>query len=381
MGLWAAAYRQVRLVTTQPAVCLNMIVRNEAHIVREVLDATAPFVSSWVIVDTGSSDGTQDLIRHHMSTLGISGELHEQDWKDFGHNRSEALALAQGHGDYIWVIDADDLLVGTPDFGGLRADVYSLRYGTGFSYWRRQLFRDGMPWRYVGVVHEYPACDGPFVEERLAGDYHLESRRLGARSQDPQKYARDRDLLLAEVEKNPDDVRSAFYLAQSYFDLGDFGSARYWYARRAQMGDFAEEVYYSLFRVAESMSRLAAPWPEVQDAYLKAWEFRPSRAEPLHSIAFRCRTDQRYRLGHLFAEQAARIPLPEEDALFVNADVYTWRALDEQAVCASWIGKNDEALAIMQRLLAEGHVPDEHRSRIIANRDFCANRLAEGTRV
>ena len=48
------------------------------------------------------------------------------------HNRSEALALAQGHGDYIWVIDADDMVVGTPDFEGLSADVYSLRYGADF---------------------------------------------------------------------------------------------------------------------------------------------------------------------------------------------------------------------------------------------------------
>ena len=37
--------------------------------------------------------------------------------------------------------------------------------------------------------------------------------------------ARDRDLLLAEVERNPDDERSVFYLAQSYFNLGDFANA------------------------------------------------------------------------------------------------------------------------------------------------------------
>ena len=40
----------------RPAICLNMIVRNEAHIVTEVLDAVAPYISTWVIVDTGSDD-------------------------------------------------------------------------------------------------------------------------------------------------------------------------------------------------------------------------------------------------------------------------------------------------------------------------------------
>jgi glycosyltransferase involved in cell wall biosynthesis len=368
-------------MTPHPAICLNMIVRNEAHIVREVLDASAPYVTSWVIVDTGSTDGTQDIIRGHMAGLGIAGELHERPWKDFGHNRSEALTLAQGRGDYIWVIDADDMIVGAPDFNGLSADVYSLRYGTGFKYWRRQLFRNGMPWRYVGVVHEYPACEDPFIEKRLQGDYHVDSRRLGDRNRDPHKYERDRDLLLAELDCNPGDVRSVFYLAQSYFDLGDFGSARYWYARRAEMGDFAEEVYYSLFRIAESMSRLGAPWPDVQDAYLRAWEFRPTRAEPLYAVAYRYRTHQRYRLGYLFAERAAQIPLPEEDVLFVNADIYTWRALDEQAVCASWIGKNSEASELFRHLLIGGDLPDEDRSRVAANRDFCARGLAETSAV
>jgi glycosyltransferase involved in cell wall biosynthesis len=230
-------------VTARPTICLNMIVRNEAHIIEEVLGSVAPHIASWVIVDTGSDDGTQDVIRSHMADLGIPGELHERPWRDFGHNRSEALTLAKGHGDYIWVIDADDVVVGTPDFDGIHAGVYNLRYGDGgMLYWRRQLFRDQLLWRYVGVVHEYPDCDDPYVEERLESGYYVNSRRLGARSQDPQQYARDRDLLLAEVELDPEDSRSAFYLAQSYYDLGDFANAHEWYARRLDMGGGAQAV-------------------------------------------------------------------------------------------------------------------------------------------
>ena len=155
-------------------------------------------------MDTGSDDGTQDVIRNHMARLGIPGELHERPWRDFGHNRSEALALARGHGDYIWVIDADDLVVGKPDFSRLSADAYLLHYRESSArYWRRQLFRDGLRWRYVGVVHERAVCADPWSQSRLEGDYHIESRRLGSRSLDPQKDARDRDLLLADVERPP----------------------------------------------------------------------------------------------------------------------------------------------------------------------------------
>lgn len=359
-------------VTAYPRICLNMIVRNEAHIVHEVLDTVAPYITFWVIVDTGSHDGTQDAVRAHMNRLGIPGELHERPWRDFGANRSEALKLAQGHADYIWVIDADDTVVGTPDFTGLTADAYTLRLGDGpdFTYWRRQLFRDGMPWRYEGVLHEYATCPGEFTESRIEGDYFVHSRRLGARSRDPQTSAHDRDLLLAVLELKPDDARSAFYLAQNFFDLGDYASSRHWYARRVQMGGWDEETYCAMVRLADSMARLDEPWPDVQEAYLQAWEYRPSRAEPLHAIAFHYRTTQRYQPGHLFAQRAAAIPLPDGDSLFVATDVYRWRALDEQAVCASWTGRPEESFTLCRKLLAGQHLPDDDRLRIAANRDI-----------
>lgn len=363
----------------RPTICLNMIVRNEAHIVREVLDCAAPYVSSWVIVDTGSHDGTQDVIREHMAGLGIPGELFERPWRDFGHNRTEALNLAAGRADYIWVIDADDLVVGTPDFGRLGGDYYELRYGPpdGFTYWRAQLLRDGLPWRFRGVVHEFVTCDHPRRPQRLSGNYHIVSRRLGDRNRDPQKYARDRDLLLAEVERDPEDARSVFYLAQSYFDLGDFANARDWYARRANMGGWGEEVYYSLYRLAETMEKLGAPWPRIQAMLLHAYEIRPTRAEALHAIARHYRIQGRYQLGHLFARQAASIPLPAEDFLFVGAAVHTWVALDEQAVCAWHLGRHSEAFGIFRRLLAGDHPGPGDRRRIAANRDLSVPAMLE----
>lgn len=359
----------------RPRICLNMIVRNESHIIHELVASVAAHVDCWVIVDTGSTDGTQDLIRRLMAERGIPGELFERPWRNFGSNRTEALELAQGRGDYIWVMDADDIVMGTIDFSELTADGYSVRIRDGALYWRVQLFRDGVPWRYTGVLHEAPVCNVPHTHKRLEGDYRIESRRLGARNQDPQKYARDAAILQAEVDRNPNDTRSVFYLAQSYFDAGDFASARRWYARRAEMGGWHEEVYYSLYRVALAMQRLAEPWPNVQDAFLKAWSFRPTRGEPLYLIARHYRLAGEHRLGHLFAERAARIPLPTDDVLFVPVDVYEWRAVDEQAVCSSWLGLWTETFALCERLLARDDIPQEDRTRIAANRDLALPHL------
>jgi len=126
------------------------------------------------------------------------------------------------------------------------------------------------------------------------------------------------------------------------------------------------------------MAELGEPWPDVQEAYLKAWKFRPTRAEALHAIAFRCRVEQRYWPGYLFAQRAAEIPFPEED-LFVPryADVYAWRATDEQAVCASWIGKHAEAFTLCRHLLARPDLPDPDRQRIAANRDVSVPAMLE----
>src|SRR5215213_7941349 len=90
-------------------ICLNMIVRNEATVIRRCLDSVRPLIDSWVIVDTGSTDGTQSIIREHLRDL--PGELFERPWVDFGHNRNEALELGRGRAEYLFFIDADEVLV------------------------------------------------------------------------------------------------------------------------------------------------------------------------------------------------------------------------------------------------------------------------------
>ncbi len=56
-----------------PTICLTMIVKNEAHVIERCLASVKSIVSSWVIVDTGSTDGTQEIVRSVMA--GIPGEL------------------------------------------------------------------------------------------------------------------------------------------------------------------------------------------------------------------------------------------------------------------------------------------------------------------
>ena len=85
-----------------------MIVKNEAHVIERCLRSVRPLIHAWAIADTGSSDGTQDIIRRCMA--GMPGELIERPWVDFASNRNEALELAKKYGDYALIIDADEVL-------------------------------------------------------------------------------------------------------------------------------------------------------------------------------------------------------------------------------------------------------------------------------
>jgi hypothetical protein len=187
------------------------------------------------------------------------------------------------------------------------------------------------------------------------------------------------DLLRPEVERNPVDTRPVFSLAQVYFHAGDFANAREWFARRLEMdsGESSEEVYWAMLRLGHSMEMLDEPWVDVQDAYLRAWEFRPTRAEPLYALARRYANENRHRLGYLFAARAAEIPLPQDDMMIPHPDLYSWRSAEVQAICAFFISNQAEAFTVRRRLLARLDIPDADRQRIACDRDLSVPSMLE----
>jgi glycosyltransferase involved in cell wall biosynthesis len=358
-------------------ICLNMIVKNESRVIRRCLDSVKPFIDTWVIVDTGSTDGTQELIRDALSDL--PGELHERPWKDFGHNRSEALELARGKADFTLIIDADEVLLPAPGFSlpQLTEDEYLTLHQAGESgttFYLTQIVRSALPWRFVGVLHEVIQCDQPHRTAKLEG---LVCKGFfdSARNVDPKaKYANDARVLEAALAEEPHNARYVFYLAQSYRDSGQLERAIETYRRRAAMGGWAEEVWYSLYQVAVLLEKSGAPFAEALDAYLEAYQFRPSRAEPLCDLARHYRQERKYALAHLFASRAAEAARPD-DILFLDHSVYDWRALDELAVAAYYVGQPRVALAIADRLLADARLPLGERARIEENRRFAVEQL------
>lgn len=350
-------------------ICLNMIVKNEAHVIERCLSSLRPWIDSWLIVDTGSTDGTQALIAELLKDK--PGQLVERPWRNFGDNRSEAMALARPHGDYILVIDADQVLEAAPGFAWptLSADAYALPVHFGaIDYALPWLVASRLSWRWQGVLHEYLDAGQAVHTELLAG-LAIRVYTDGARSQDPQKFAKDEQVLETALAAEPDNARYTFYLAQSCRDGGKLAKALTIYEQRAKQGGWAEEAWYARYQCAVLAERLGHAQPEVLARYLAAHQARPTRAEPLVNLARYCRQAEDYHLAYLFAAQAMHIAQPD-DLLFVELPCYGWLRADEYALACYWTQRIEEAGRCWQALLHSSALPASEKERVAANLAF-----------
>jgi len=296
----------------------------------------------------------------------VPGELHEKEWIDFGHNRNELLELAKGKADYTLLLDADMVLNAPYDFrNGLTADSYLLRYEGPMDYGQTLLIRTRLPWRYHGVTHEYIHADGATRADlpEITVTHFADGGTRG------EKLERDQALLRKSLNDEPGDPRAMFYMAQTCRGLGQFEEALDWYDRRIEAGGWEEEVYCALLERARVMETLNREWPTVLDAFLRAYQFRPSRIEALYEIARHYRAQKEYDLGYMFARQAADTPYPD-DVLFVERDIYDHRLLMELAVCAHWTGRFNESIAANNRLLDNPKIPPHYLHSVVRNQAF-----------
>ncbi len=217
---------------TTPTICLNMIVKDESHIILKTLEMLISKIrfDYWVICDTGSTDNTQKIIKNFFKEKQIPGELIEDKWEDFAHNRSLALNYAFEKTDLLLVFDADDEIIGDIQIPSeVNADGYYLSFGEQIgvvSYKRILLINNRIKWKYESIIHEYIVCLKPEPKmEDLFGNYCIISGKTGNRSKDPKKYLKDALVLedgwkKAKEENDALYLRYAFYCANSYKDYG-----------------------------------------------------------------------------------------------------------------------------------------------------------------
>lgn len=318
--------------------CLNMIVRNESRIIRRLLKSARPIIDRYCICDTGSTDGTVDIIRAYMSERGVPGEVYSEPFRDFGFNRTHALERAARWADWALLLDAD-MILEIGDFsvdqlydrdtggGGVvpRNARFSVLQKSSIEYYNTRIVRTGVGVRCVCPTHEYydrfPA--GCQVVRLPETSLRIADRGDGGCKSD--KFERDIRLLTEALEADPDNPRYHFYLAQSYHHIGgrEKDAIRH-YERRVEIGGWAEEAFYAAFKCGCVYDAIGEPERAVY-WWLRAYQILPSRAETLHQLVVFYRKKGMPDLALMFCERGMTVPFPADQDLFIDGSVYRYK--------------------------------------------------------
>ena len=313
------------------SICLNMIVKNESHIVEKTLNNLCRYFdfSYWVISDTGSTDDTINIITDFFNKKNIKGELIKNEWVDFGYNRTIALKQAYNKTDYLLIFDADDYIHGNliiPKI--LTCNMYNLNIGKDFCYKRPLLINNKLIWEFKGVLHEFLSSkdNNNFSSQTtIEGDYYIESGRRGNRSLDKDKYLKDAKILENAYNTETDNDmknRYSFYCAQSYKDSNLHKESIFWYKKVLESNNWSQEKYFACLMIGDQYKKLGEI-EEMVNYYSKASTYDIERIENIVRL-----TEYYYDKGnHLFVNMLYEkfknyTKEPSIDKLFIDMNSY-----------------------------------------------------------
>lgn len=364
-------------------IALCMIVKNESKIIVNCLDSVLPFIDYWVICDTGSTDGTQTVIETYFKEKGIEGELYNDAWVDFAHNRTLAFQRVKNKSKYCLVIDADDIFHGNLELPV--DDKYTcfhikLKLGN-LEYYRKQIFLNSLDWKYTGVIHEYPelVSKNIMTSTTRLKDVYIKAGTFGYRNQtSTSKFHNDIKIILNGIEKEPTNSRYYFYLANSYSDIQNYNEAIVYYKKRIDMGGWSEEIYYSMYCIGlcKENSQNYDFEKEILYDYLKAFHYRNTRLEALYRIILYFRKKKMYTESFAYAMLAKNtFSSPQKDVLFVDGLIQLYKFKDEFAISAYWVGFASFSHTLNTDILKIKSLPEKDRNRIIQNDNFCKTKI------
>ncbi len=358
---------------TEKKICLGMIVKNESKIIKECLEAVKPIIDSWVIIDTGSTDNTKEIIKETLSD--IRGGLLEKEWKNFGYNRTEVFEYIKNNMkcDYMLMIDSDEIINITSKINKklLIADYYDINFNDGYSYYYPSLLSTKYNWKSIGVTHEYWSCNEPNLVKEYLPNISILHKCTGSRRNN--KSTEDLNLLLNAEKKEPNNSRYIFYIAQTYREIGQYDNAINYYNKRIALGGWWEEVYYSHYMLIKcflAKKDLKSMLNEMEIAQ----KILPDGIEPIYEIIRYCRINKLYLLGYCLGKSIKNVSIPKTQRLFVSSYIYNYAFYDELSICAYYVEKYNEAIEFCDLALL-GNPPIIDYKRIVNNKDFSIKKI------
>ena len=341
---------------------LSMIVKNEAHVIKRLLNSVSPIIDYWGIVDTGSTDGTQQIIKDFFTEKGIPGELKEVEWiDDFSFARNESLKLVEDKVDYgIW-IDADEELILEPSFdkqallnSGYKSISLKAAYNS-IDYTRKNIWKTGCDFFWKGPIHELLSCPPPCPETVAVGLYVLIKPEGSSWTNISQKYKNHAKILEKYLEQD-NDTRWIFYTAQSYRDATTglplheaiplLEKSIYYYNKRAQIdAGFKEEIFISRFMIATLSEGMNKPVNELVKLYKRASDADQLRGEAVKSLIKLYHKHKEYEKAYVISLFGTRFhlknPYPYR-ILYLDKTVYEYEMLELHALSCYYTNRHDE---------------------------------------
>jgi len=343
-----------------------MIVKNESEILRKCLDAVRDVVDSYIIIDTGSTDGTQDIIKEY-------GDLHEIPFVNFVDTKNAALKIAeQTDADYILWMDADEILYQNAykirDYAesGMcnalscyitegPADNYSV---VDMEYHRIRMFRNDGNYSFVGPgVHECLTCsnDQPttFDNSILVRHEHLKSDKAATARSRFELYIR---LLNEAISNNPNDHRAWFYLGRTYLDLDEPMLAISSLEQYLSLPDnnYRDERWQACYDIAKAY-KSTGDYEQAIDYCNQAITIDTRRAEVYCLLGDVFFSLQNYDKAAAQYITASSLPIPNDVVLFLSKKTYNEYPKDQLFMCYYKMKQYDKAKSVLEEIAGTDH--------------------------
>jgi len=382
---------------------LNIICKDEAHVILRMLNTIKGIADLIVVTDTGSTDGTQDVIKRFGSECGIPTYVFERPFDNFENSRNHAMdklkevatELQWDHNTtYGFWVDCDEVLEVDSNFNkrNLSKDLYMFNTRIGaMKYTRNEMWRISKKFRWWGPCHEFIVCDENVTSDIAQGlSVNVFMDGGSWKSDVSEKYKKHSQLLEHYIDYKDRSSRWVFYTAQSYHDSAttknkDENAERarraikYYRERISRNDGYEEERYYSQLRIGTLSKNIEEPWSTTQMELLKAYSMDPLRGESIKVIIDHYQQMGEWALSYMYSKFAKvnfhnSNPYPKR-LLFIDESLYAWRFLEIHATSCYYTGRKHEAketFAELTNIISNRPelFTDNDKQRIMNNANF-----------